>query len=196
MKKLISKFQEKLNVSKGNAIFRVVMMSIFIACSLATIIIASINFPYRYNCPILSVVIPDGNYVIAKSITEQGIQLEENKFYDQLSLADTIFVSVMGGDGTAIFIVNKKGTSFYYKKKVMIDYFPYFYEIEKVNINNKVLSIEKVRSSSSMILGGILLPIVIFFIFLLLLFRTLFKGNGYAYDENGKFREQFLSIWD
>lgn len=192
MKNLISKFQEKLIISKGNAIFRIAMMFIFIACFIAVIPITFLNFPYHYNYPVFKVAIPAGHYEVAIKITEQGIELNEKQFYEQVSSNDTTFISV-DRTGTAIFMVNKNGSSFYYKKATEN---PLFYNVEKVIItDNTFLVIEKTRSLLAVIFSGIILPLLVLLIFFLLACSAQWKENGYGHDDNGKYVKKFVQVW-
>ena len=193
MKNLISKFQEKLNVSKENAIFRVVMMLVFVVCFIVTIVVTLINFPYHYNYPVTKISVPNGNYEVVVSITRQGIQLTEKQFYDRLSLSDTIFVFV-NSYGTAIFMVYKKGMSFYYKKDVVVNN-SYFYSIYKISIDNGVLIVEKARSAHEMFIGAIVRPIFLLLLFLLFAFVTQFKEIGYGYNSEDKLKTKYANVW-
>lgn len=196
MKNLISKFQEKLSVSRENAIFRVVMMFIFVACFIATTVVTLINFPYHYNYPDIKVLVPDRNYEVVLNITEQGIQLTEKQFYDQLSLNDTIFVSVKSY-GTATFMVNKKGASFYFKKDLTAgkSYFGGTYEIKNISINGYILTITQVRSTSEMFWLAIVVPISLLFLFFLFAYGIQYKRIGYGYGKDGKFETQYVEVW-
>jgi hypothetical protein len=198
MKNLISKFQEKLNVSKENAIFRVVMMFCFVACLIAMIVLTVINFPYDRNYPTISIAVPNSNYQVVKNITEQGVQmLDDNQFYGKLSVEDTVFVSV-GSSGMAMFMFNKNGTTFYYKKEIKTgfdSYVSHSYKIEKIKVDNNILSIEKVRSAPKVFRDMIALPGLLSLLFFLFAYRTTFRKNGYGYNNNGKFGTKFLEVW-
>ena len=192
MKNLISKFQEKLSISKGNAIFRIVLLFCCFACFIAIFPITFLNFPYHYSYPVFKIAIPAGHYEVAMKITEQGIELNEKQFYGQLSSNDTTFISV-DRLGTAIFMVNKNGGSFYYKKATEN---PYFYNVKKVSIaNNTFLVIERTRSLLAVIFRGIVLPIFAIFCCLFFALITQFKENGYGYDDNGKYGKKFVEVW-
>ena len=125
-------------------------------------------------------------------ITEQGIELNEQQFYGQVSENDTTFVWV-NGVGVAIFMINKNGSLFYHKK---VTENPYFYNVEKVSItNNAFLVIERTRNLPAMIFMGIFVPIFALLSFLYFAFGTQFKQNGYGYNDNGKYEKKFVEVW-
>lgn len=194
MKNLISKFQERLSVSKENAIFRIVMMFTFIACFIAIIVVTLINFPYKKSFE-TKILVPNRNYEVVVDITEQGIELKEKKFYDQLSLSDTVFVCVKSY-GTATFMVNKSGKSFYFKKELTSgNFFDSTYDVKNISFDRYILTITQVRSTSSMFGLTIIVPLLLLLLFFLLVFGTQYKEDGYGYNDKGKFEKKYLEVW-
>lgn len=117
MENLISKFQEKLKVSKGNSIFRIFIIVISAVCSVGVILITLFAFPYQYDYPVSKIALSAETITeIAMKISGQGIELSEKQFYKQISSSDTTFVYIENV-GFAIFVTNKNGCLFYYKKR-------------------------------------------------------------------------------
>lgn len=194
MKNLISKFQERLSVSRENAIFRVVMMFTFIACFIAIIVVTLINFPYKKSFE-TKILIPNRNYEVVVDITEQGIELKEKKFYDQLSLNDTVFVCVKSY-GTATFMVNKSGKSFYFKKELTSgNFFDSTYNVKNISFDRCILTVTNVRSTSKMLGLTIVVPFLLLLLFFLFAFGTQYKKTGYGYGEDHKFGAKFVNVW-
>lgn len=196
MKNLISKIQKELEVSKGNAIFRVIMMDIFIVTFVAITIITFISFPYHSSQPAVKLTLPHGNYEVVQNISEQGIQLDEKQYYSMLPSNETTFVCVKE-NGTSIFMFNKNGIPFYYKKNV-VEYgscFSLSYIISNVSIDNDVLIAEQKRFNTIMILLHIVIPIVLLFVLSISFVKTQTKDLGLVRNAKGEFRRMHCYVW-
>ncbi len=193
MKKLISMFQERLDVSKQNAITRVILFLTLILCFAATIVITVWIFPYHSSYPTSNIKLPAGNYEVAMKISEQGIQLNEKQFYQKTSsVSDTIFIFVFN-NGNATFMTNINRTIFYCKRQIAE--IPFFYEAKNVEFKNGILTFEEIRSTTAMILAGIILPFLFLLVLSGLILNTESKKDGYGYNDKHKFEQKYKEVF-
>lgn len=163
MKKgLISKFQERLEISREEATLRI--SAIFLIFLFFWVIV----FFFIYTLPLNQkreadrIVLKEAKYQSVSEISERGIFLEEDQFNKLISLKDTVFVSFLGEDrGKIIFLVKKNGFSFLQKKDVKKIL---FYSKDRIIVQDNSIVVAVERDWPCLILG------FLFFVFALFVF--------------------------
>lgn len=198
MKNLVKLFEKKLSISKGNAIFRIVLIFAFLILSVMFFVSAVLIFPYEKKLPTVKKELPDANYEISfkNNKSEGSILVDKKLFYKTIKPNDAVFVSV-DKNGYTTFFVNKWGMNFYYEEKLFVEnFFTLSYEVAGVKLVDNFLILEITRKTGLMIVINIIIPFLIVCIFLLFSLKIMSRKIGYGYDQDGMFCEQFSSIFD
>ena len=111
---LVEKFQEKLEVSRKEAVARVIVFTVLSLCCLAVIAIVAIGFPYAgsYN---ETVALLPGDHVQVKEILDGEVLVDEAKFL-QVAKGNTTFVEL--GEETIVYLTKVAGVSYRYEQTV------------------------------------------------------------------------------
>ena len=166
MKKLITKFETKLKVSRLEAEIRVILFLFFTFCFFSTIFIYFFTFPYRNNPSTIKVSLPADSYQITKFMPKDPVLVNEHQFKKIRKTEDPIYIYVRE-EGIFNFLTFSNGTPFFFEKRII---FPgFYYKIKNPEIKNGFLFWEKSKDIDNV---RISVPVVIFilFIFLMLIF--------------------------
>jgi hypothetical protein len=183
MKKLVSLFQEKLDVSVKNATYRVIGVVVVLICAVATLVAAIGTFPFASNLTERISLLP-GNYTQVDEIRDGDVMVNTAQFL-QMAKGSVSFVSL---EGCAIVYMTKVG-GISYRHEDAIDYNLSYYNASS-RIENGVMVREMERSVAEMIFVHIILPLL--FLFTLLLIFVRLEGKRLSgWGSNAK----YATVW-
>lgn len=180
---LVAKFQKELDVPKGEAIFRVIMFLLLLACFVAVVVLIFVYFPYTGTFTQKVPLLP-GDHVEVKKILDGEVLLSRDQFLKKAK-GNKVFVAFE--DGTER--INK---SIIYMTKTEGMTYRYDQPLPNIGICDRVASrsfkngmaFRKIsRDVVFVIVIFIIMPLLILVILLLLIHSTQRKKKGYCeYD--------------
>ncbi len=183
MKRLVTLFQEKLDVSVKNATYRVIGVVVVLICAVATLVATISTFPFASNLTERISLLP-GNYTQVDEIRDGDVMVNTAQFL-QVAKGNTSFVSL--GNRAIVYMTKVGGVS--YRHEDAIGWYFSYYNTSS-HIENGVLIRERERSVGEMIFGHIILPLMILFM-LLLTFVQLESKRLSGWESNA----EYASVW-
>lgn len=173
---LVPKFQERLNVSKANAIWRAIGFFSLVACSVATIAVVFTFFPYAASFTEEVPLLP-GNHIQVQKILDGEVLVNKTQFL-QTAEGNTTFVS--SEEKTIVYMAKVAGVSYRYDQTVPLRY---GYFVSSWQIQNGIVVREINRSKGMMIVTYVVIPMVVLFILFVLSLKVQLKYiSGYGRD--------------
>lgn len=174
---LVSKFQERLEVSKANAIWRVIGLLIILACAVAVVMVAAIGFPYASSFTDEIPLLP-GNHIQVSKILDGEVLVSKAQFL-QTAVGNMTFISLEKHQEqyTIVYMAKVAGVSYRYEQDAPVRY---NYVVPNQQIQNGRLIREIDRNTAGMIWTNILLPI--FALFVLFIFFVCVETRKISYD--------------
>ncbi len=151
---LVPKFQERLEVSRANAIWRVIGFLFLSACFVVVIVLAATFFPYTASFTEEVSLLP-GNHIQVEEILDGEVLLNGAQFLE-IAQGNTIFVSL--GEKTITYMAKVAGVSYRYDQVVPLRW-NYFVSSQKIQ-QNEILVREINRNVGVMIIVHIIIPLI------------------------------------
>jgi len=177
---LVEKFQERLQVSRKNAIWRVLGFFFFVTCAIATIAIVFVIFPYTAKFTEEIPLLPGGSYVKVEKVLKADVLVNQSLFL-RMAEGNPAFISF--GEKFISYVVKVAGVSFRYDQDIC-SYGGYF--VSSQQIKGETLTREVRRDTLRMIVFYIILPLLFLYLFYLLMGQTQLKWI--------KFNER-INVW-
>jgi hypothetical protein len=185
MNRLVQKFQERLEVSRKTAMWRVIEFFIILFCTLAAISLAIILFPYAGGFTEKFPLLPGNRIQVAKILDGDVLVEDENEFL-RLAEKNVIFFS-LGGNAIE-YMTKVSGISYRYDQTIPLSS-AYFVFSKKVTGNQVIRKIK--RSLFYMIFVHIVLPLLILFV-LFLLFVDIQQKRVSGWGKDTIYRQVWL----
>ena len=171
---LVPKFQERLDVSKANAIWRVIGFIFLTVCFVATIAVAATFFPYAASFTEEVALLP-GNHVQVQQILDGEVLVDRAQFLE-IAKGNTTFVAP--GEKAIVYMAKVAGVSYRYDQTVHLRY---GYSVSSQGIQNGMVIREINRSTGLMICFNLVLPLLIlFFLFIFIIFTQTKKVSRWG----------------
>ncbi len=172
---LVQKFQKELDVSKVNAVWRVIGFFFLSACFVATIVVPFVIFPrpssFTEEVPLLP-----GNHVQVSKILDGEVLVGKTQFL-QVAEGNTTFVSLEENGIT--YMTKVAGVSYRYDQAA-VPRFPYV--VSSQQIQQKGLVVRQMsRDTHDTVMIYIVLPLIPFIILFVFTYKTQYKHvSGYG----------------
>lgn len=173
MSTLVSMFRQRLGVSKGNAIWRVIGFLFLPICFVVTIIVAVTFFPYSESLTEEIALLP-GNHIQVQQILDGEVLVDRAQFL-KMAKGNPIFVA--SGEMTIVYMTKVAGVSYRYNQDTPL-HLRYFVSSQK--IRNGMLIKERGRSAFAMILFNVISPLFTLFLLFFLIIRVQQKKAGFG----------------
>jgi hypothetical protein len=179
---LVPLFQEKLNVSKTEAIWRVIGILVLSLFALAIAAAVIINFPIHSSFTQTIPLLP-GNHVQVSKILDGEVLVGHDQFL-QVAQGNPTFVSP--GDDAIVYYTKAGGVAYRYEEKVHLG--PPYTVSSRIENGMVIRNME--RDTLGMVLVFVVLPII-GFVGLLTLFVKLDSKLLSGYGSGSK----YLTVW-
>lgn len=154
-KGLVAKFENKLRITKINAIVRIFFLFFNLASIIGVIFVAFYFFPHDHDIvKVQKVELPLGNYVVLKNFPVKNLEIDKKDF-EMFNPKDTVFVS-FGFSSLYLCLKSKEVQNlfFCYKKKILGIPFYTLRNILNVSKNSVLVLNERSAGTSWSFAGG------------------------------------------
>lgn len=179
---LVQKFEEKLEVSRKNAIMRIAVLFFLILCFFAAIAYGVMNFPYAGGYAETVDLIP-GNPVEVQKILDGEVMVGKPQFLAAVG-RNTTFVAL--GDDTIVYMAKSAGISYRYVQDVPLKRF-YFLSSQQIQDGKVVREIH--RNMADTIVSSFFFLFLLFALLVFMIFTQTKHKSGWGSDS------VYNSVW-
>lgn len=157
---LIQKFEERLEVSRNNAVFRVFAFLVCCALFVAVLAFAALNFPYAGAYTEKVALLP-GNHIQVKEILDGEVLVDKENFL-RIAAKNESFVAL--GDKAIVYMTKPAGVSYRYNQLIPLrnDYFVSSQKIEDG------MAVREIKRSLGMTVYEVFLGLIVLFVLFVL----------------------------